>query len=182
MKTSMEQVALELAAGRIVVLQRVPPQLTALAAMEELAQYTGQPAPVRLIDARGWLEDRFIGWDIRRAVLASEASPLVVLLDVLATRSILTAAPQTCSWAGGVRMPVEKVVRLARSPSEIALGKTRLSEWMDAEPGWKTHLGEPVAIDLGSGRVFWGRELASPLAVAREYLDEGIVYMTRVLI
>ena len=170
-----DRVVLELLGGARLVLQRVARGTDAGAFARYLEASTGRatalvvgrvPAiegSVRLLDARGWTSGAFVGWDAIRATLATPAAQLVVLLDVAAARALSSAAPQVASWAGGIRLPVEAAVRPARTREEEERGRAALQRAMEEEPDRLQKLiGEVIAIDLFSERVFVGRPDAGP--------------------
>ncbi|MFH1466908.1 MAG: hypothetical protein ABIO70_21165 [Pseudomonadota bacterium] len=184
--TSVDLVAAEIRAGALMVLQRVPRNCTAacIAAALPGGVAVDAPAPpmpnqVRVFDAR--LVRDFSDWDRRRAELGTPDSPLVVLLDVVSARTLLRAAPQACSWAGGVRLPAERTVRGARSEEELTLGARALVRALQENPEFsEAHAGLSVGVDILSERLFVGRRDAGILDLARENLDEGIVYLAEI--
>lgn len=145
-KDSAGTVGLALAAEVPVVLQRVPPRTTDRAFATRLAEVTGrevrvveQPLPVlpgliRVLDARALAAGSFRAWQADREGLGTADAPLVVLLDVRAGRLLLEEAPHLASWAGGVRMPMEPVVRTTESKQERQLGENALAR-IFAAPG-----------------------------------------------
>jgi hypothetical protein len=183
--TSADLVAAELEAGARLVLQRVPRSTTAEVFAAALswgvvvnASAFPLPGHVRVLDAR--LVADFSDWDRRRAELGTPDSPLVVLLDVVSARALLQAAPQACSWAGGVRMPAERTVRGARSEEELAIGARALVRALQRNPEFAaTHAGLSVGVDILSERLFAGRRDAGILDLARENLDEGIIFIAQ---
>lgn len=186
--TSLDQILLELQTGARMILQRLPLTLTDAEIHEKLSNAERPvdvihditaPSPldrVRLLTARGWLPERFAGWDRRRHALCSPERPVVVVLDVVAAASVLQAAPQCCSWAGGVRLPLEPIIQLARTDEQIAVG-ARVYRNLYSENPDRLPAGERVAIDIGTGRVFRRRRDAQPERVAAESLDGGLVYL-----
>lgn len=189
--TTAEAVALSLQAGLPVVLQRVARATSAQGFVHELQALLGTPcavvqapidrAPVgvRVLDARQASRDTFLAWDHQRARLGDASSPLVVLLDAASGRTLLQVAPHLSSWAGGVRLPVEPLVRTARSDQELRLGQNALRRVLHERPELRQE-DAPIGVVLGSDRVFVGLPEVSPLAQARDELDEGTVYVTRI--
>ena len=85
------------------------------------------------------------------------------------------------SWAGGVRIPQGDFVRPTRSEAELLQGEAALARALAEDPGFAgRHAGQLVAIDLLTRSMFTARPDAQPLSVAREGLDQGIVYLGRV--
>jgi hypothetical protein len=189
---SLDLVALRVGAGLPLVLQRVPRRLDAQAAAHGLAERLRRPVEivtdafiaksdaVRVIDARPLRTDTFQRWDERRAQLGDNRSPLVVLLDANSGKALLKAAPHLSSWAGGVQLPEEKDVRPARSDEELASGRAALQSILYNRPSlYETHSRVPIGVMVGSKRLFLGEGDVYPLQAAREELDEGILYITR---
>lgn len=189
---SLDLVVMRVRSGLPLVLQRVPRQLDAQSAARTLAErlerpvevvtdaFAAKPDAVRVIDARPLRADTFQRWDEGRAQLGDERSPLVVLLDVHSGKALLTAAPHLSSWAGGVELPEEKSVRPALSDQEVVLGRAALRRQLHARPALReTHPGVPIGVVIGSDRLFLGEGGVHPIQAAREELDEGIVYITR---
>lgn len=180
---SAESVGLQLDAGAPLVLQRVPRSMDAETFARELHEVIGRaavviadvdelvPDAIRVLDARA-CKRSFANWDAKREMLGSVASPLVVLLDVATTRVLLTDAPHTASWAGGVWLPSEPVIRSARGESEIHHGKQLLEQHRLAD-----HRGRIVGVDLLSARLFVDTEERSAADAAAEELDEAVLYM-----
>ena len=67
-------------------------------------------------------------------------------------------------------------MRSARSDDELATGRHLFAAWAAEEA---LPRGAAIGIDLATERRFRGRADVSPLDLAREALDEGIVYLTR---
>lgn len=189
---SLDVVALRIQSGLPVVLQRVPRRLDAQAVARGLIErvgraaavvtdaFTGRSEAVRVIDGRSLRAETFRQWDEDRAQLGDERSPLVVLLDVNSTKALLANAPHLSSWAGGVQLPEEKDVRPARSDDELALGRAALRRILQVRSELRqTHSRVPIGVVLGSDQLFLGEGGVYPLQAAREELDEGIVYITR---
>lgn len=189
---SLDLIALRVRSGLPLVLQRVPLQLGARTAAQVLAErlerpvevvtdaFAAKPDAVRVIDARPLRADTFQRWDEGRAQLGDERSPLVVLLDVHSGKALLAAAPHLSSWAGGVQLPEEKSVRPARSEEELTLGRAALRRALYEHPELReTHPRVPIGVMIGSDRLFLGEGDVYPLQAAREQLDEGILYITR---
>lgn len=189
---SLDLIALRVRSGLPLVLQRVPLQLGARTAAQVLAErlerpvevvtdaFAAKPDAVRVIDARPLRADTFQRWDEGRAQLGDERSPLVVLLDVHSGKALLAAAPHLSSWAGGVQLPEEKSVRPARSEEELTLGRAALRRALYEHPELReTHPRVPIGVMIGSDRLFLGEGDVYPLQAAREELDEGILYITR---
>lgn len=189
---SLDLVVMQVRSGLPLVLQRVPRQLDARSAAHTLAErlqrpvevvtdaFAAKPDAVRVIDARPLRSDTFRRWDEGRAQLGDERSPLVVLLDVHSGKALLAAAPHLSSWAGGVQLPEEKSVRPARSDEELELGRAALRRVLYQRPELgETHPRVPIGVIIGSDRLFLGEGGVYPLQAAREELDEGILYITR---
>lgn len=185
-------IAIELQAGQPLILQRVRRAVNAEALAASLAAQAGEDVHVvatpweacaagpRVMDARRALEADFDDWDVRRATLATPERPLVVLLDVVTSTWLLVAAPHVASWAGGVRLPVPPSVRPALSEEEIGAGKRQLRDALAESPGLAAELaGLTFAVDLASGRIFKPRPSTSALELARDAMDEGVVWVTR---
>lgn len=180
--TSGERVATDLAAGAQVVLQRVPRSMSAeaLAAELEATLVTdwGPPIPgmLRVIDARQRAAD-FVDLDLRRAVLATVDSPLVVVLDAASARAMLADAPHLASWAGGVWLPGERAVRYVESDAERERGRILLRRRL-IEEGLDVQVrGLSVGVDLATTRLFVPRGDDDAITLARRSLDEGIVHV-----
>ena len=185
-------VVLELQAGQPLILQRVRRAVTAESAARSLSTALGSPVQVvnspwepgeagcRVMDARRAGEASFDDWDVRRATMTTPDRPLVVLLDVVTSTWLLVAAPHVASWAGGVRLPTPPSVRPALSDDEIKVGERLLREALAESPGLAAELvGRTFAVDLASGRIFVPRLTTSALELARDAMDEGVVWMTR---
>lgn len=185
-------VALELQAGQPLILQRVRRSVTAAEVAGVLQEHLDRPVRVvaepteageegvRVWDARQSKESSFDGWDVQRATLASSDNALVVLLDVVTSTWLIVAAPHVVSWAGGVRLPCPPSVRPALSEEEIRLGERLLREALAERPGLRAQLGGlSLAVDLASGRIFTTRGGTPPLSLARDHMDEGVVWITR---
>jgi hypothetical protein len=187
---SVDRVALALN-GSPVVLQRVPRPTRSEEFAVELEAITGRPARsvdgvaivprvIRVLDGRTRDAANFETWDRDRASLASEESPLVVLLDVASAALVARAAPHFTSWASGIWMPAEDVVRPARSDDEVALGEATLRRALEEDPAFRdAHRGEFVGVDLLTGRLFAPKPDGGAIAAAKEQLDEGLLYLTR---
>ena len=189
---SLDLVALRVRAGLPLVLQRVPLRLDVQSAALGLAErlrrpvevvtdaFATKPDAVRIIDARPLRSDTFRRWDEGRAQLGDERSPLVVLLDVHSGKALLAAASHLSSWAGGVQLPEEQLVCPALSDKEVALGRAALRRQLHARPALRqTHSRAPIGVVVGSDQLFLGEGGVHPLQAAREELDEGILYITR---
>jgi hypothetical protein len=189
---SLDLVAIQVQVGLPVVLQRVPRKLDVQTAAQGLAErlerpvevvidaFAAKPDAVRVIDGRPLRADNFRRWDEGRAQLGDERSPLVVLLDVHSGKALLAAAPHLSSWAGGVQLPEEKSVRPARSEEELTLGRAALRRALYEHPELReTHPRVPIGVMIGADRLFLGEGGVYPLQAAREELDEGILYITR---
>lgn len=189
---SLDLVALRVRAGLPLVLQRVPLRLDSQTAAQGLAERLQRPVEVvtdifaakldavRVIDARPLRVDTFRQWDEGRAQLGDERSPLVVLLDVHSGKALLAAAPHLSSWAGGVQLPEEQLVCPALSDKDVALGRAALQRQIHRWPSLrKTHSRAPIGVVIGSERLFLGEGGVHPFQAAREELDEGILYITR---
>lgn len=185
--------ALELRAGLPLALQRVRRSETAEAFAAELGdsldgavRVVSHPLEppgegVRVLDGRRFREEDFAAWDMERARLASAEHPLVILLDVATTRWLLQAAPHVASWASGVRLPVPSAVRVARSKDELAAGRRWLQRLLRDDPVFSArHHGMTIAIDLLTGKDFVPSPPTTALERARDNLDEGIVFVTRI--
>ncbi len=192
MTTTARLVGLQLRAGSRGVLQRVVRGVSTADFAKDLETEAGQPVDVVrtledeaeaatvLIDLRGALPMTFDGWDPRREDLFPKERSVVVLLDVSGAQALWRAAPQTASWLGGVRLPAEPPVRPAATGQERAEGEAALLRALDAQPDFlEAHRGQTVGVDLFSGRLFAGRTDATPLDLAQEALDQGILFLTR---
>ncbi|MEY3210343.1 MAG: hypothetical protein RIT28_824 [Pseudomonadota bacterium] len=190
---SLDAVVLAFESGLPVVLQRVPRSLSAQTAADILTERLGrpvsvvvepftQPEGVRVIDGRPLRAEQFERWDQGRHQLGDAVSPLLVLLDVNSGTTLLQRAPHLASWSGGVRLPLEREVRLATSPEEIKLGQAALRRALHAMPELReAHYRAPIGVLVGSDRLFRGEGGVAPLVAAREALDEGILYVTRLI-
>lgn len=184
-----ELIAVLLLAGQRVVLQRVARTMSAAGLAEQLTTLTERPCGVvtdplsqtpgvvRVLDARMFGVEQFAAWEPAREQLGTPESPLVVMLDMVSGPAILRAAPHVVSWAGGVRLPAERLVRFARGPDEIALGQRALRNALHEHPEFaRRNLGVTVVVDIASERLFEPRRDVSAISRAREELDEGIAY------
>ena len=186
MSDSVDRVALRVLAGSPLVLQRVPRAFDPDAFASDLAAKVGQAVRVvsalddrpdlALVDLRHTGPSTFVNWDPRRADLVPDGGQRVVLLSAATGRALLQQAPHTASWAGDVGLPAEPSVRSARSDDELATGRHLFAAWAAEEA---LPRGAAIGIDLATERRFRGRADVSPLDLAREALDEGIVYLTR---
>jgi hypothetical protein len=181
--TTAEWVALQLDAGSPLVFQRVPPSLR----VDELAGALGATVVQsvfgggtgrRVLDARRWRE--FPDLDTARMDLASETerSPLVVMLDHASASALARRAPHTMSWAGGIWLPPDHPVRGVQTEEELAQGERALRVALERDPDFgRLHAGREVAVDLLSKRLFVREGTATALDVAKEHLDDGVVYL-----
>ena len=176
--------ALDLAGGASLLLQRVPRAWTADALAGALQPLVGRPVRVArglddavdiaVWDARGQPPATFDAWDPQRATLVPADGARIVLLDVATARHVLQRAPHTASFAGGVTMPPPGAVRGAETLEQAEAGDALLRRTVADHP---EHRGRLVGIDLLSERIFAGLPDATPVEVAREHLDEGIIYV-----
>lgn len=186
---TIPRIAFDLRSGAPLVLQRVGRSTTSEEVAAALAAELGSPvraasrlddaSGVAVIDGRSLRDTDFATWDLRRATLVPPGASRVVLLDAATASWLLQNAPHTASWAGGVSLPADPAVRAAQSDEELEAGAALFDRWLREGHGAALR-GQVVALDLVSGRAFVGRVDASPLAVAQEQLDEGIVYVERV--
>lgn len=183
--TSVDAIALQLEAGAGLILQRVPPALDAstVAAAVNGVVVDGfrVPAPgVRVLDARQCRS--FEDLDAVRADLADEVtrSSLVVLLDHTSASALAEGAPHTVSWAGGIALPPDHPARGVLTDEEFAQGARALNIALSERPGFADkHAGAEVAIDLLTRRLFVRSGTSTALDIAREHIDDGIVYVER---
>lgn len=187
--TSIEQIALELYTGGRLILQRLPIEMMREDIHSSLSKFCHLPVNeitdifadtpahhIRYLYARGWLPEQFQHWDARRASLCSPDRPVVVILDVMAATSMLCAAPQCCAWAGGVRLPLEPIIKLARSEAEIRIGE-RIYQDLVSDQRYPIPPGVRVGIEISTRRVFRRRPDAPPEHLAAEALDSGLLYL-----
>ena len=189
---SPEKAAVLLQGGHFVLL-RVPRRASAAELVRGLmdqgldAVVVEQALPlvegrVRVLDARLYREADFEGWDVQREILSSPSSPLLVLLDVASGTSLLRTAPHLVSWAGGVWMVAEPTVRPAHTEEELELGRAALRRALAEDESFRVaHMGQTVAVDLLTGRLFAGGPDGGALQEARIYLDEGTVFLERLV-
>lgn len=182
----------EVQAGARVILQRVPRSLraselgAALSGLGMTASVVSSPweptgSQVDVVDARGHDAESLEALDTRRHDLEARTTSLLLLLDVATGRRLARHAPHVLSWAGGVRLPPVVPVRTAQTEEELSLGESAFHRALAALGPRRANLvGHTVAVDLASEQVFMGRSDGSALDVARENLDEGIVFMGRV--
>lgn len=182
--TTTEWIALQLEGGAQMVLQRVPPSLTA----EDVARALdgvvvgsahAEGAVPRVLDARRNAPDID---DVDRLALVEQPdrSPLVILLDHASASALAVRAPQTVSWAGGIWLPPDHPLRGVRTEDELEQGLRALTLALESDPDLgSTHAGEEVAVDLLTRQVFFREGTATPLDVARERRDDGVVYLGR---
>lgn len=183
--TTAEWVSLLLDAGTGLVLQRVPPAATpeglaTTLGAEVVHDWFGARTGRRVFDARA--RRTFDGLDGHRMTLAEETepSPLVVLLDTASATALGRAAPHTVSWAGGIWLPPDHPARPAQTEDELDQGSRALAMALAAHPGFdREHAGEEVGVDLQTRRLFVRSGTATALEIAREHLDEGIIYLER---
>lgn len=193
MRDSATLVALDVSGGALVVLQRVPRSTTAESMARRLREELGSEvrvvhspeavadAAVRVLDGRSLRHDTFARWDQMRPTLARPGSPLVVLLNVEATRALLQAAPHVASWAGGVRLPAEPIIAETRTPAQREAGRLAFARALQADPTLRIRAqGRSVGVVIGSGRTFIMRPDAHIEDQARSELDEGLIYISRV--
>lgn len=190
--TTNEMVSWLVRSGHPLILQRFSRTVTADSTARTLAELLDRPACVvteatqkvegqtRVLDARMFPAERFKAWETMRAKMADSGSPLIVMLDMVSGRTILSAAPHIVSWAGGVRLPVERLVRTVDTEAEIDLGRRALRNALLAAPEFgRRNLGVTVAVDAVSEQLFEPRADATALQRAREELDEGLVLLKR---
>jgi hypothetical protein len=182
----------EARAGARVILQRVPRAVhagevgEALVTLGLTAAVVSSPweptgADADVLDLRGDDVATMQSLDTRRHDLEARTTALIALLDVATGRRLAQHAPHLLSWAGGVRLPPVSMVRVARTDEELALGAAALQRALAALGAVRaTLVGRTVAVDLASEQLFTGRADGSALDVARENLDEGIVFLARV--
>ena len=180
--TTPEQIALSLDAGSSVVFQRVPPNLDAGTLAEALQGTVVKDPfedanPPRVLDARR--HRSFAGLDPDRARLSdlADRSPLVVMLDHASADALARDAPHTLSWAGGVWLPPDHPAFGAYTDEQVEEGERALKMAIEREPSFaRAHAGELVAVDILSGRLFARVGTATAFDVAREHIDDGIIY------
>lgn len=189
---TVDTVSLALATDAIAVLQRVPRGALADEFAARIAKATGRPirlvesptppvlGEIRVLDGRKIPPGGFEDWDEHREELATPEAPLVVMLDVVSARQLLREAPHVASWAGGIRLPVEALVRPAASVQERRMGRNALSRVLHEHPELVSERdGEIVGVEIGSDRLFLQLPDTSPLQRARLELDEGMIYLVR---
>ncbi len=182
---SVQLIALELEAETHIVLQRVPRSTTAEHVADELTdavvaeQVFHDAQTVQVVDTRQWTADRFADWDVRRQELI-DGPRLVILLDAASGERLLKTAPQTASWAGGVRLPAERDVRPAESDDEKAAGRETLERLCRERPELVSeYRHQTIGVNLSDGRLFTPTLSESALSRARSELDEGIIFLSR---
>lgn len=181
--TSTELVALLLESGSGLILQRVPPAATPVEVASELGAEVvedlfGVRPGARVLDARRWRD--FGNLDGERMLLAreTERSPLVVLLDSASASALARSAPHTVSWSGGIWLPPDHPARPAQTADELEHGERALRMAFAEQPEFaREHAGQEVAVDLLTRRLFTRSGTATALEVAREHLDDGVIYL-----
>jgi hypothetical protein len=178
-----ERVALEVLSGAPLILQRVGRGVgaeefagrlgSALQGAVRVATTWDDGRDVAVIDARMTPPEVFAGWDARRPTLVPAGACRVLLLDAASAAMLLSRAPHLGSWAGGVCLPEPDLVRPARTEEELRIGGRLFDEWV--RRGGRR--GERVGIDLQTGRAFTRTSDGSVFDVAREHLDEGVIFV-----
>lgn len=181
--TTTELVALLLDSGSGLILQRVPPASTPVDLASALgaavvADLFGVRPGARVLDARRWRD--FGDLDAERLLLASETerSPLVILLDCGSASALARSAPHTVSWSGGIWLPPDHPARPAQTDDEFAQGERALRMALAEQPEFaREHAGQEVGVDLLTRQLFTRSGTATALEIAREHLDDGVIYL-----
>jgi hypothetical protein len=180
---TLDAIAIELLAGAPWVLQRisrawsVPALLRAISARlgAALPQVEGPftALPLAACDAR-MIAD-FTDWEPRRALPAE--TQRLVLLDAASGDRLLQQAPQFASYAGGVRLPLDPAIRVARTRAEEKIGEDAFARALSEDPDFAARNRDRfVSVLLGSSALIEPREPCSAIERVLQRTDDGIVY------
>lgn len=181
--------AAEALAGQRLLLQRVPPTVTAASAAKQLSEWAARSfvvidslsdwraeCPWAVLDGRAREVEGLE--DARRAELLARPGSLLILLDRPASIALAQSAPQLVSAAGGVALPEPSgVVRITDAAACLAAHE-ELERALGNHPATAARAnGKYVAIEIVSSRLFLPEPGSTALQVAEECLDTGSVYL-----
>jgi len=181
--------AVEALAGQRLLLQRVPPTVTAASAARRLSEWADRSfvaidslsdwraeCPWAVVDARAREVEGLE--DAHRAELLARPGSLLILLDRPASIALAQSAPQLVSAAGGVALPEPSgVVRISDDATCLVAHEELLRALRNDPASAARAAGKYVAIEIVSSRLFLPEPGLSALEVAEQQLDSGSVYV-----